>query len=444
MFKKIKNVSIFLLIFFLLFSLMPFKASAVLRGTTTNAVLSLSPNSGVYRVGATYSIDILVNTAGQNVSAASAYMTFDPALFTVVSIDTTGSAFSKESEMVIDNINGSLKIGRGAPASPVNQTNAKLATLNIQGKTDTVPPPTSDNFRFVFTAGVKALDSDVIKQGDLGEDILSGVDEGRYTLDGTPPPNIYSFSAAVGNNQISLTWTNPASSDFQGVKILRKTGSYPTSITDGTQVYDSTGTSYTDTGLSNGTTYYYTAFSRDIVLNYSSGAQVSATPQDTTPPASITTLAATALTARTIRLNWTAVGDDGTTGTANSYNIRYSTVTITSANFSSATQATGVPTPGVSGSTQTMTVAGLTGYTTYYFAIKAVDEGSNAGIISNIVSARTFKTSDLDNDSVVGTPDFGILMSNWGLTTMPAADIDQDGIVGTPDFGIMMSQWGIY
>lgn len=443
MFKKIKNINTLLLIIFLLFSLMPFDAKAVLRGTTNNATLSLSPNSGTYRVGGTYSVDILVNTHGQDVSAASAYLTFNPSLFMVVSIDTTGSAFSQESEKIIDNVNGTLKVGRGAPVSPVHSDNAKLATLNIQGKTDTIPAPSSDNFLFLFTLGVKALDSDVILTGDLGTDILTGVDEGRYTLDGTPPANVTSFTATAGDGQIILSWVNPTS-DFAGVKILRKTGSYPTSVTDGTQVYDSTGTSYTNTGLTNGTTYYYTAFSRDVVLNYSSGAQISAAPRDMSAPSQITTLSATALTARTVRLNWTAVGDDGDTGTASSYDIRYSTAAITAGNFSSVIQVSGAPTPSASGSAQTITVSGLSGYTTYYYAIKAIDEGGNAGAISNIVNARTFKTSDLDNDSIVGTPDFGILMSNWGSTTRPSADIDQDGIVGTPDFGIMMSQWGSY
>jgi hypothetical protein len=35
-----------------------------------------------------------------------------------------------------------------------------------------------------------------------------------------------------------------------------------------------------------------------------------------------------------------------------------------------------------------------------------------------------------------------MLMSAWGNTTKPKADINQDGIVNSVDFGIMMSKWG--
>ena len=76
-----------------------------------------------------------------------------------------------------------------------------------------------------------------------------------------------------------MSWTNPTDTDFAGVKVIRKAGGYPTSVTDGTEVYSGTGTSKTDTGLTNGTACYYTVFAHDEVPNYSTGAQTSATPQ---------------------------------------------------------------------------------------------------------------------------------------------------------------------
>ena len=418
--------------------MIPYLSEASLVGNTNNATLSLSPDIGVYRTNATFPIDILVNTHGQSVVVVAAYLSYNPSVFQLVSIDTTGSIFGTEAENIIDAVNGKLKITRGTPSPGVNVTTGKVVTLNIRGLTDA--NPSVDNFTFDFTAGA-TNESNVILNDGLGTDIISGVYNGKYTLDGTPPANVSSFSASAGDARVNLSWTNPGS-DFAGVKILRKTGSYPTSPTDGTQVYDSNGTSYSDTGLTNGTTYYYTAYSRDIVLNYSSGAQASAAPHDSTAPASITTLAAASLTAKTVRLNWTAVGDDANVGTATSYDIRYSTSAITAANFSSATQASGAPTPKVSGSAETFTVSGLSGSTLYYFAIKAVDEGGNASAISNIVNVTTYKTSDLNNDSYVNSVDFGILMSFWGNTTRPTADMNQDGTVNSVDFGIMMSQWG--
>lgn len=62
---------------------------------------------------------------------------------------------------------------------------------------------------------------------------------------------------------------------------------------------------------------------------------------DITPPAAVTDLTATEGTTDSISLIWTAPGDDGTAGTATTYDIRYCTSEITDANWDSATQCTG-------------------------------------------------------------------------------------------------------
>ncbi len=67
---------------------------------------------------------------------------------------------------------------------------------------------------------------------------------------------------------------------------------------------------------------------------------------DTTPPAAVSNLSCSNLTTTSVQLNWTAPGDDGSTGTATSYDIRYSTSAITAGNFSSATQVSGGSGPG--------------------------------------------------------------------------------------------------
>ena len=76
----------------------------------------------------------------------------------------------------------------------------------------------------------------------------------------TKPDPPYNFTAtAVGNTQIDLSWTK--GDGAQRTYIVRRTGSYPTSRGDGTQVYFDAGTSFSDTGLATGTTYYYSAWS---------------------------------------------------------------------------------------------------------------------------------------------------------------------------------------
>ncbi len=110
---------------------------------------------------------------------------------------------------------------------------------------------------------------------------------------------------------------------------------------------------------------------------------------DVTNPGTVTTLAARDVTTSSVTLAWTATGDDGTTGTATTYDIRYATSLITDANWDSATQLTGEPAPSIAGSSETMAVGGLTDSTTYYFAIKVIDEEDNASALSNVASATT-------------------------------------------------------
>ena len=112
-------------------------------------------------------------------------------------------------------------------------------------------------------------------------------------------------------------------------------------------------------------------------------------PPDTTAPAAVADLAASDSTSSSIMLTWTAPGDDGNTGTANSYDIRYSTSTITEDNWGSATQCTGEPAPQPAGSSETFTVTVLDANTTYYFALKTSDEVPNESPLSNVANNTT-------------------------------------------------------
>ncbi len=113
------------------------------------------------------------------------------------------------------------------------------------------------------------------------------------------------------------------------------------------------------------------------------------TSSDAEPPAAITNLAAATGDAEgEIDLTWTAPGDDGNTGRAISYLVRRSPTVINSEGaWQAATAVPGAPVPTIAGTTQTMTVGGLTANQTYFFAIRAKDEAANVGGISNSPSA---------------------------------------------------------
>lgn len=96
--------------------------------------------------------------------------------------------------------------------------------------------------------------------------------------DTTPPsaPTNVTVTDPTTGGQLNLSWINPTDTDFASVNIYRST----TSGSLGTAVYTGvTTTSKSDTGLADGTTYYYTVRSVDTVSNESvNTTQVSGTP----------------------------------------------------------------------------------------------------------------------------------------------------------------------
>ena len=92
---------------------------------------------------------------------------------------------------------------------------------------------------------------------------------------GTPQlcGQVENFKVVPGTTALTavLSWTAPSPDEdnsFVGARIVRKTGSTPTGINDGTVVYEGTALTYTDTGLTAGTTYYYRAFAYNARTKY--------------------------------------------------------------------------------------------------------------------------------------------------------------------------------
>lgn len=212
-------------------------------------------------------------------------------------------------------------------------------------------------------------------------------------------------NAQQSYNSVTLTWTTPGDDSLSGTAtqfdirystsaITAANFASATRWTTGVPAPAAPGTSQsvTVTGLQPSTTYWFAIKTGDEVPNWALISNVvskatTAAPDQVRPAPIAMTI--TGQTDSTVTLQWTAVGDDSLTGTATSYDVRYSTTAITSANYASATQASGEPTPAAPGTVQTMTIRGLSRQVTYYFAIKAADEAGNVSAMSNVPSVTT-------------------------------------------------------
>ena len=84
---------------------------------------------------------------------------------------------------------------------------------------------------------------------------------------------------------------------------------------------------------------------------------------------------------------WTAPGDDGQTGTAARYELRYAVEPIDETSWDQVFIAWNLPDPSPPGTTEHLTLSSLSTGRLYYIAIKTRDEARNLSDISNVASA---------------------------------------------------------
>lgn len=91
------------------------------------ADLSISPSTGSYSVGQTFSVNIRAVPNGSNINAVESTLSYNPAVLSVVSISKDGSAFSLwTTEPSFSNANGTIEYGGGSP-SPFTTTSNLLS-----------------------------------------------------------------------------------------------------------------------------------------------------------------------------------------------------------------------------------------------------------------------------------------------------------------------------
>jgi len=154
-------------------------------------------------------------------------------------------------------------------------TDAQLTSAGL-GEEDLTPSYWDDT-----TAAWKPMDGVVVNDDENTISFSTNhfTEFGLLGASDTTPPsapsNVTVADPAIGG-QLNLSWTNPTDADFASVKIYRST----TQGSLGSAVYTGiTTTSKSDTGLTDGTSYYYTVRSVDTAGNESANTnQVSGTP----------------------------------------------------------------------------------------------------------------------------------------------------------------------
>lgn len=196
----------------------------------------------------------------------------------VASQSVTKAATPKNVKQAYDLANAAIPVAqKGTPSG--------VATLDATGK---VPASQLDGIGNASSINGKAVvftnlqDNDTLRY-DAELDKFRNV---AQNIDRTAPGNVSASSATAGNGIVTIKWTDPVDTDWASTKVVRKVGSYPTSANDGTTVVTSTvrnqyqATGFVDTGLTNGTAYFYQLFPADTSGNINSNAanRLTATP----------------------------------------------------------------------------------------------------------------------------------------------------------------------
>ena len=195
----------------------------------------------------------------------------------------------------------------------------------------------------------------------------------HFQLANTAPPTAPAaptgLGATGGAKQVSLSWTG--SSGATSYNLYRGTtagGESTTAVKTGI-----TGTTYTDPGLADSTTYYYVVKAANSVGESGPSNEANATTSPPTPPPPPPTGLSATGGAKQISLSWTAAGG------ASSYNI----YRATNAGGPYPTKVNASPVTGT-----TFNDTGLADSATFYYIVTSVGPGGESTTNSNEAHAR--------------------------------------------------------
>jgi fibronectin type 3 domain-containing protein len=220
----------------------------------------------------------------------------------------------------------------------------------------------------------------------------TGESSNSSQVTGTPMAAPTGLGATGGDQQVALSWNSVTGATSYTVKRSVTSGETYANVQTGV-----TATAYTNTGLTNGTTYYYVVSAVNSTGESSNSSQASATPGN--PPSAPAGLKAVPGDAQVI-LTWTS--SQGAT----SYNVKRSL----SSGGTYATVQSGVTSTG-------FTNTGLTNGTTYYYVVSAVNSGGESSNSDQVnAKPRVPKAISFDgSNDYVDVPDTSWGDTNWSV-----------------------------
>lgn len=165
---------------------------------TEAATLKVSPDTGIYSVGGTFSARVLIDTAGNSVNAAEGQLSFNPHELSVVSVSRATSIFNLwTQEPTFSNVAGTISFGGGSPSGYSGGGGAVISIVfRALG---------SGNPKVTFTNG-SALAAD-----GLGTNVLTSMKGASYTVSApteTPEPE-YIAPANTPKAPVVTSTTHP-------------------------------------------------------------------------------------------------------------------------------------------------------------------------------------------------------------------------------------------
>ena len=203
--------------------------------------------------------------------------------------------------------------------------------------------------------------------------------------DTTPPGKVAGLTVtSISSTRLDLTWTANTETDLGHYNVYRgTTAGFAVNTATDTPLAQPIANSYSNTGLSSSTTYYYKVAAVDssanigVLSDEASGTTAGAA--DTTPPSKVLGLTVIPVSSSQLNLAWTA----NTETDLGHYNVYRGTTAGFAVN-------TATDTPLAQPSTNSYSdTNGLIQSTTYYYKVAAVDTSGNIGNVSDEISAIT-------------------------------------------------------